>query len=129
MTNETPEGCLPFDLTKALAGWPCVSRDGREVRISFVSELENDKHRPVLGWINDGDEWLYVSYDIGGKGAISTRDLFLKKKTKTLYANLYKNTKEYHLGIPHNCEEEAIASVMGSDRYIKTISFEVECDE
>lgn len=83
MSNEKdiPDGCEPFDLIRALNGERVVTRDGRDFK------LDKD---PIKGVI-DGE--IYQSFTVTGSYHTiqkeSNLDLFMAKKTKTVWVNLY----------------------------------------
>lgn len=78
MNNEIPDGCLPFDLDLALKGWPACTKDGEEVKITHFK-----------------DSWVKCERWIDTK---NPHDLFLKKKTRTYWYNVYKTLSKFYLG-------------------------------
>lgn len=69
----------PFDLEKALAGEPVVTRDGRPVKIAGYNP-DADDYAKIVGWV-DGDT---KSWDSNGEYFIakSNTDLFMAEKPK-----------------------------------------------
>jgi hypothetical protein len=87
MTNRKP-----FDLQKALAGDPVETREGREIKVVFVSEM-NEEY-PVLCVYKDID-FEYVSrwYKKSGQeysNRESNLDLFMLTKKKALWIAVSK---------------------------------------
>jgi hypothetical protein len=87
MTNRKP-----FDLQKALAGDPVETRDGREIKVVFVSEM-NEEY-PVLCVYKDIDfEYTSRWYKKDGKeysNRESNLDLFMLTKKKALWIAVSK---------------------------------------
>lgn len=67
---------LPFDLEKAKAGWPLVTRDGRKARFfgEGVNEVVSDY--PVIAMLDKSFAFFAVSGHLW-KGAETGADLFL----------------------------------------------------
>lgn len=86
---------LPFDLEKAKAGHPLVTRDGRKARLFGYAEELEDGFRLVA--LVDGQESVASFYDSGTllNFEHSSYDLFLAppepKKMRTVWANYYPN--------------------------------------
>lgn len=74
-TNNIPDGCEPFDLQRALAGVPVVTRDGREAK-----EITRfDTTTPSLAAVINGTLYTWAAdghYYTGQTGA--ALDLFLR---------------------------------------------------
>lgn len=71
---------LPFDLEKALAGAPLVTRDGSKARNLIKDESPADFYTHKAEVLNDG-EWCVLYYSSNGKGMMNGEewkfDLFL----------------------------------------------------
>lgn len=110
-----------FDLERALAGDPLVTRNGTKVTEFHYFKTVSCMNDSLIGIINSG----YQSYNNEGKllnSADSPLDLFMAPKT--YYVNVYKKSHngEIFLGMVNdeklNCPDDL--------EYIKTIEFEVE---
>lgn len=118
----------PFDLEKAKAGFPVVTRDGRPARIicfdriddrySIIALITEEKHRCEI--IN--------SYTIDGKcniGENSLFDLFMAPTKVKKYANIYEyNVENKIFGFLHDTVKEAIDHKL--DGCVATIPIEWE---
>jgi hypothetical protein len=115
-----------FDLAKAIAGKPVKTKDGRT--LSELHLFSSGIKRPVVGLV-EGDDIL-TEYTREGKywldGIESSYDLSMDVKVKTYWANLYNDDQGLELSGIYFSEEEATNSKTHPERYIKTISFEVE---
>lgn len=119
----------PFDLEAAKRGEPCVTRDKREAKLVFVSELPTDVY-PLLFVIPsfNGSEFISKWVKANGKHFEEEQeydfDIFMLPKTKTYWVNVYKGV----LGRPL-LGEATIAKDYPNNEYpnfMKQISFEVE---
>ncbi len=135
MTNEIPDGCIAFDLKLALEGWPVVTRDEKEViDLKFWKELDDiGMTHPIEALIKG--EYCTRKYQKSGHiytqpdtGKLTDCDLFLKKKTKTYYANVLKIEGDKGLKIRDICVDKNITLYHGTSDplYQKTISFELD---
>jgi hypothetical protein len=86
----------PFDLEKALAGAPVVTRDGREILyIHHHPEALNDYQ--VVAFIKDQSAADYFCADGKFSSEITretNNDLFMASKVKTYYVSIIENTKD-----------------------------------
>lgn len=75
-----------FNLERALAGEPVVTRDGRRVRV-ICGDLNNDDYKVVVLIENNGREQVQF-YEEDGKIRITAHpdDLFMKPKTVERWA-------------------------------------------
>jgi hypothetical protein len=82
----------PFNLEKALAGEPVVTRDGRPVKIAGYNPDAEETHR-VMGWINGCPfSWGADGYYNPSKQPCSL-DLFMAEKPKVKkegWVNVYR---------------------------------------
>lgn len=118
MSNQTTT-LLPFDLQKALAGDPVVTRGGRPV--SQLIKFEVSGPYCVHGVINDSVK----TFTVDGRFNIrmeSGDDLFMKPKTEKVWANIYLTQPQNHSGLAvfFNDEETAkkIADLRPNDRVV-----------
>jgi hypothetical protein len=126
--SDVPAGLKPFNLERALAGDPVVTRDGREVTQLIVFNIDYQMTYPVHGVCNkDIMQWTKE-----GKWTVSRReptntDLFMKPKKKTYWVNVYKypNNGGVNVSGTYTNITDAIKSSSAGD-YIKTISFDIE---
>lgn len=128
----------PFDLEKALAGEPVITRDGRPVKIAgYNSDVDEDVQ--VLGWLkglkNIPDIDTYEGWYADGHYAESENelDLFMASTKKTGWVNLYRNRedKDKIETAQEVCvsQEEALDnyhSGIDMDLYITTVKIEWE---
>lgn len=96
----------PFNLERALAGAPVVTRDGRKVE-QLVCFLGIKEERCVYGVI---DKCLYaftMNGSLSGCGKTDC-DLFMAPKKRTVWINLYEETAHSsRVGWYYNSEAEA----------------------
>jgi hypothetical protein len=120
MNSEIPEGCLPFDMTKALAGWPCVTRCRKEAKVVYRDQ------KAILAIHYYGKDMVTHWHSLNGEYADPAnpeRDLFLKKKTKTYNIDIFRD------------KENNLHGLLGNENgaydwaYVKTISFDLEIEE
>lgn len=120
----------PFDLEKAKAGHPVVTREGRKARI-VCTDFNNSDEFSILSLISrdDGYEVPNFSYK-DGKSAISDdHDLLMAPVKKTYHIIIYKDMYQYFstglfdsLKIVNEIEENLDEKF----EFVKTISFELE---
>lgn len=123
MTNK------PFNLERALAGDPVITRDDRHVtelhHFSTIRERDDNVVYTTFG------EYIY-RVDLNGrylKEKESENDLFMAPKTKTYYVNVYRNeVGNVYTGCVKQSEEESVTERLEPtvNDFIKTISFEVD---
>lgn len=123
----------PFDLEKAKAGNPVVTRDGRKVRI-LCTDLKHNI--PIIAAIDEGDGTESVlPYTKNGEYCFydeSEHDLFMAPVKKTYYVNIYKYIKPYDendmTSVIYDDIEGAKITANDTDtlKFVKTISFELE---
>jgi hypothetical protein len=103
-----PEGCKPFDLERALAGDPVVTRYGKPVTqltkfdIYGTHVLRGVLDGQLVGWLENG------CYYASGEWPC---DLFMAPKKRTVWVNLYGNGQRCYW---YECEEEADYASMAS---------------
>lgn len=119
----------PFDLEKAKAGAPVITRDGREARIICFDAKQED---PLIVLVTNksGFENDY-SYLENGRYQITKEnplDLFMKPIKRTYYFNVFKHQSGViYAGHTRNSLNEAIACAKGVEaELIKTVSIEIE---
>ena len=119
----------PFDLQKALAGEPVVTRDGREV--TQVTSF-NAKSAFCLAAVVDG---AIVNFTWNGKHSLSSEsnhDLFMVAKTvkKEGWVNVYTPDVGYtqvaRTSHVYETEREARSSIVPLGIYIATVKIEWE---
>lgn len=126
MDNSIPKGCKPFDLEKAMAGEPVVTRDGIPYKFgAYNPDAENYK---IVGWINrtyeahlDNGKYLY-------SGDKSSSDLFMAAKTQKVWVNLWRDGDGGIKSHAFVSEElaETHKSITADSIFLKTIETEVE---
>lgn len=120
----------PFDLERALAGDPVITRGGEEVDEIFFSE-KSGVHHPVLAHIK-GHFGFKAFYKDGRHCGEQVRegkyDLFMAPKITRMWINIYRDCHgNYYSGHPINTTEEAeeIAS-RNKRKMVKTVLVEIE---
>jgi hypothetical protein len=112
----------PFDLEKALAGEPVVTRDGKEVTDIAYFPTKDDNYK-VCGILNKDCEWFtnkgfYIQEDDE-----HLKNLFMKEEIIESWVNLYQAGNEILTGGSYRTEELAKQKRDTKDGtiYIKTI--------
>lgn len=119
------EGRIPFDLEKALAGDPVVTRGGK--RVSQIAHFPDAEYHSRVYAMIEGD-FRPVSVSEHGRlvEGISLSDLFMEPMERTYYVNVYryKGAPGYYTGSPL---ESAISAAEHSNcgEFVKTILFTV----
>ena len=111
-----------FDLERALAGEPVITRDGREVTQLTLFNVENNIY-PLYGVVNNTivrwtSEGIYYKFSEKDDG-----DLFMKPKVVERFYNVYCNETINHLllGEGFRTKEEAKENAKNQLNYVKTI--------
>jgi hypothetical protein len=115
-----------FNLERALAGEPVITRDGHEVY--ELVKFDRVKSYPIAGII-DGllHRWTIDGKEFGHNSDESSLDLFMKPKENALWVNVYKDRFGGSLFIGQAHREEALAQrAIGSTHaeFIKTIKID-----
>jgi hypothetical protein len=109
-----------FNLERALAGEPVITRDGREVtRLTYFKEARNQYN--LVGLL-DGVVWGWDENGTSIVGYETISDLFMKPKENAIWVNVYKR-KDGALDVgafPFKSEAEAKEKSLGSN-YLKTV--------
>jgi|GEM_PF-1386944 len=123
----------PFDLEKALAGHPLVTRDGRKVLDFHYFKVMTKYIFPIYAAIESiGNDPYFSQFRIDGSALRneeeSSLDLFLDSTKKTYWVNVYESEiKTIFIGKVFDNEKECSESSWAHDlKKIKTISFEIE---
>lgn len=105
-TEKLTKGYVEFDKDKAFSGeYDVFTKDGKEVRLSFISDLKDNYNYPILGWIkNTGlQEYDSESWDFSGScGVVERNNLLLKKKKKKLYIAVNPTKEKSNDKTPHH---------------------------
>lgn len=119
-----------FDLEKAMAGAPIMTRDGREARI--IGERKHPEYPLVVAVCDkDGTEDIYL-YTYEGRSyvhQICDEDLVMVPIVHKKYANFYLKYGDFHdLGEVYDNRDVAIRNILydKDHKYIKTIEIEWE---
>lgn len=122
----------PFDLERALAGDPVITRDGRKVLDFYLFKGLGKDFRP-LAYVIEGDHQLCYAQEDGflcTEITPTSHDLVMAPKIKTYWMNLYRgfgnNNEDCLLGRTFETKEIAIDSIVNDGTFVKTISFEIE---
>lgn len=118
----------PFDLEKALAGHPVVTRDGQKIVEIHCFKNGNDPVAAIL----EGNECLF--YKKNGRYLHyeeTEYDLFMATTKKTYYQNLYRyDNGTYGTGCLYETREMAEKQSQdipsGIIKLVKTIEIEIE---
>ena len=115
----------PFDLQRALAGDPVVTRAGSIVKeLHYFEKLDGQKLycvvHTLLGYSDSGTFW--------SDGREDAHDLFMMPIKKTYWINIYKSDIEKERMTVRNLYESLDDAILACDdeNLLKTISFEVE---
>lgn len=110
-----------FNLERALAGEPVITRDGREVtEIHFFETCTEDRSLvAVIG----GEICLFHNNGLSfGTNNLTQRDLFMKPKVIEGWCNVYvSSSNEMYMSGTYPSEEKAKSCIIESSAYIKTI--------
>jgi hypothetical protein len=111
----------PFDLEKALAGEPVVTRSGSEVL--DIAYFPNKEGIYKVCAIIDGDtEWYTTDGNYYQDKTESYSDLFIKEPLIESWVNLYQSGSEIITGASYKTEELAKQMIKSTTvDYIKTI--------
>jgi hypothetical protein len=118
----------PFNLEKALAGEPVITRDKRKVTELYLFKTVNDSDQEPLHAVIDGDVSFFTESGRHNFKVDSDKDLFMAPKLITFWANVYE-TYEEHLFIQQekfDTEEEAKNAIFNRYKFLKTIAITVE---
>lgn len=126
---KVTQSLIPFNLERALAGDPVVTRDRRKVIRTNCTDI--DVRRPVVVLIEYDDR--LTAYTLTGCYRVDGRednyDLFMAPKIKTYWVNIWlgKNTGDIYSAV-YNDQEKANKELTDQEyrRIIKQLSFEVE---
>lgn len=110
----------PFNLERALAGDPVVTRDGRKVTQIFYFSKTDEVYNLFVGF-----DKKITGYKPDGKyyldGTESPKDLFMAPVEKTVWFNYYRPFRD-HISTsgPYDTEEGAIKGILLCYNYIST---------
>jgi hypothetical protein len=114
-----------FDLTKALAGEPVVTRDGEKVTEIYYFQTSNEGRKLVS--VIGGKTYSHFEDGTISKFNEVNYDLFMAPKVKTFYVNVYKNEDgEIFMGCVADSLQKTKEIRDINVSFLKTISFEVE---
>lgn len=119
-----------FDLDKAKAGMPIITRDGRQAKL--IGEREHPEY-PIIALTRerDGIESVYV-FTCDGRNCtykLTNEDLFMAPIVHKKYANFYFKYGDFHdLSEVYDNRDVAIRNILHDKdhKYIKTIEIEWE---
>ena len=109
----------PFDLEKALAGEPVVTRSGVPVTEIYHFKTSRDRF-PVRAVVNGG----LSSYNTDGRWGIThtNNDLFMAPVKKQEWVNIHKNDCCYFIGFTvFDNERSAVKAGSQNGNYIKSV--------
>jgi hypothetical protein len=110
-----------FNLERALAGDPVITRNGKEVTQLAKFNIQRDK-QCLIGVLNHELERWTVDGNYFLSETESEQDLFMKPKENAIWINVYKKKDGflYTTGVDYINEESAKASI-DKIGYLKTI--------
>jgi len=111
-----------FNLERALAGEPVVTRTGKKVTELHLFKNE-DLIQPLYGIIEGDEDVLnWTTYGIYNPTKESSWDLFMEGKKKSRWVNVYEYGDTLILGDARSTsKEEAVINKYEGFKYIKTI--------
>ncbi len=118
---------IPFNLERALAGDPVVTRDGRKI-LEFAY-LKTRKKFNLLALVEIVDNSELKAFDDDGKFCLHPKepeyDLFMLPKTKKYYVHIYRDSKYGNLS---SCiyKDEPDNKILPEHGPLKVFEFEVE---
>ena len=113
----------PFDLAKAKAGAPVITRDGRKARILSFDLCNRDYPMAAAFTDSDGNEWVNTLTNEGKCFAFADKDspsdLFMAPVKREGWVNIYRSAPGgaqdcYPQPLIFNTREEAIAAAYPS---------------
>ena len=114
----------PFDLEKALAGEPVVTRDGRTVtEIHHFKTMRSDCEFSLFAVV-DGDVKSYLPDGRwSSSGGNSPRDLFMAPVKRQAWTNVFETPSGaiFTSGGCYDSNEKAEKAIMGAEHYVKTM--------
>lgn len=120
-----------FNLEKAKAGAPLITRDGRPAR--FMGEREHPNYPIIAVVIKDYCIEEVYTYTANGRNITTDEtenDLFMALTKRKKYVNFYFNSErgEYDFGRIYDTDKEANDNIIkdGISQYIKTVEIEWE---
>jgi hypothetical protein len=111
-----------FNLERALAGEPVITRNGKK-----VTELHLFKNealiQPLYGTIEgDEDVLQWTTFGIFNPVKETSWDLFMAEQKKSIWVNVYKLTNgEMCIGCSYSSLKDAMRYTDGDGTYLKTI--------
>lgn len=117
-----------FDLEKAKAGAPIMTKNGRKARI--IGERKHPEY-PLVVAVRDKDEteevYLYTTVGRSYIHKKSEEDLLMAPIVHKKYANLYLMVEcFYDFGRVYDSKDDALRDIRDDVKYIKTIEIEWE---
>jgi hypothetical protein len=113
---------IKFDLERALAGEPVITRDGRKVkeltRFNTCNQIES-----IVGTI---DGMLNLFDGEGKHSTFETADLFMDSKVIKGWFNVYCREGVLHIGTSYISEEQAKINGKSAPDYITTFKISNE---
>jgi hypothetical protein len=110
-----PEGCKPFDLERALAGDPVVTREGRTV--TQLVKFDVGGAIDVVYGVFDGH---ISSWSVNGRywsDCESKHDIFMAPKKRTVWVNLYGDGLCYRYDSKAEADEASASNRIGNRAY------------
>lgn len=122
--KNIPKGCKPFDLEKAMAGEPVVTRDGRPYKFGAYNP---DAGFPIVGWIETTPFSHKEDGRVNDLHKMPT-DIFMAAKTQKVWVNLLLSKYSGSICSSLCTDEESVMKDRNNNNFIflKTIEAEVE---
>lgn len=118
---------IPFDLQRAIAGEPLITRDGKDVVWGAYNPKALDSQR-ICVWVG---EFARLYYENGKmwSNEENTLDLFMKPKKVTMWKNWFKSLldeKPFSTGKDYETREEAVNAGKEKRNFIDAFPTEIE---
>lgn len=125
-----------FDLQKALAGAPCVTRDGHEAKVLFDLDDSECVYPIVVVIRDDNGKWSSEEYTRGGRWDIDSvcdNDLYMAPRKKKFYLAIekkpLKSSSNAHYATAAYTNKDGFSSGEFEDNKDRWHFIEVEVDD
>jgi hypothetical protein len=121
----------PFNLERALAGDPVVTREGRKVRIMCFDRKTNNSHK-IVALVENNSFETCETFDENGKytqlDEESTFDLFMVPKSQKYYVSIFfdESAERIRCGEAELSMRLAESNKKSHYKLLQTIEFEIE---
>ncbi len=122
----------PFNLERAIAGDPLVTRDGREVKEFHYFSHASATLEPVRAVVGGSVYGYEPDGSYLSKGHVHCHDLFMASKSRTFYVNIYEERLASYKGNKSGAfdsEEEARSNAVNNSAGLLVIASPVVIEE